>query len=192
MNFLAHFHLSGSDRELAIGNFLGDFLRQNKVVDLPIRIQEGFTLHQFIDQFTDAHPIVAQSKERARPAVHKYSPVLIDIYYDYFLANHWSDYNELSLRESTLNYYSWIDHYAELLPARATRFFEYVKHYDIFYAYQTHEGLNETLQGMSRRATFTSNLEQGLAHLLENEAAYEAEFNLFYPELVDAVRSQIN
>jgi len=192
LNFLAHFHLSGADRELAIGNFLGDFLRQNQVVELPTRIQQGFELHRFIDQFTDVHPIVARSKERARPTVHKYAPVLVDIYYDYFLANQWSNYSELSLREATQHYYNWIEHYMELLPSRALRFFGYVKQYDIFYAYQTHEGLHRTLSGMSRRASFVSNLEQGLEHLLAHEAAYEADFNVFYPELVAAVTQYIH
>lgn len=191
MNFLAHFHLSQNNPELAIGNFLGDFARFHEIDHLSKDIVKGWHLHRFIDEFTDTHSAVHKSKELARPVVRKYAPVLIDIYYDYFLANHWHSFSNITLREATNEYYQWMKNSIDILPKQAKRFYQYAIQYDIFYAYKSYTGIEKVLQGMSNRASFQSNLNAGVLHLKSNRKEYETDFLRFYPELEKAANNFI-
>jgi acyl carrier protein phosphodiesterase len=57
MNYLAHVYLSGSNKELAIGNFIADHVKGKAYLEYPEIIQNGILLHRKIDYFTDQHPI---------------------------------------------------------------------------------------------------------------------------------------
>ncbi|MGB5646129.1 MAG: ACP phosphodiesterase, partial [Muriicola sp.] len=94
MNFLAHIFLSFGDKEISIGNFIADSIRGNKYTHLPATIQKGIILHREIDTFTDAHPIHKKSSKRLHPTQGHYSGVVIDVFYDHFLAKNWAQYSE--------------------------------------------------------------------------------------------------
>jgi acyl carrier protein phosphodiesterase len=102
MNHLAHFVLSGGDADLAIGNFVADFITNRQLPDFSAGVQRGIWLHREIDAFTDSHPIVKQSTKRLHPFHHKYSPVIVDVYYDYLLAKNWDSFFELKIMNSKL------------------------------------------------------------------------------------------
>src|SRR5438477_11389856 len=99
MNFLAHIYLSGSDEQIMIGNFIADFVKGNKKNEYPSRIKKGIELHRLIDDFTDHHAITLRSKERIRQRQGKYAAVVIDIFYDHFLAKNFSEYHPQPLKE---------------------------------------------------------------------------------------------
>jgi len=80
-----------------------------------------------------------------------------------------------------------MEKYFNSFPTRAKRFYQYALQNDIFFQYQTLEGMELVLHGMSHRASFESNLDSGVNHLKEHLEAYENEFLAFYPELVKAV-----
>ncbi|MDA3946814.1 MAG: hypothetical protein PF439_09065 [Helicobacteraceae bacterium] len=71
-----------------IGNLLPDFTKQISEEEYSAEIMQGVRLHRFIDTYTDAHPIVQQSKERISSQRRRFAPILIDIFYDHFLAIH--------------------------------------------------------------------------------------------------------
>jgi acyl carrier protein phosphodiesterase len=102
MNHLAHFVLSGGDADSAIGNFVADFITNRQLPTFSAGVQRGIWLHREIDAFTDAHPIVKQSTKRLHPFHHKYSPVIVDVYYDYLLAKNWDRFFELIIKNSKL------------------------------------------------------------------------------------------
>ena len=95
MNFLAHLYLSGNDEPLMVGNFIADHIRGYDWKAFPQQIQNGILLHRFIDEYTDNHPIVEQSKALMRNTFHKYTPVISDIYFDHFFCsiNGWAHTN---------------------------------------------------------------------------------------------------
>ena len=65
MNFLAHLLLGSQSPEQALGSMLGDFVKGPvHRLELPKPVREGIVLHRRIDSFTDAHPLVLQSKAR--------------------------------------------------------------------------------------------------------------------------------
>jgi len=58
-------------------------LKGNKYLDYPELIQKGILLHRDIDNFTDNNSLHKLAK---RNISKKYSGIIIDIFYDHFLA----------------------------------------------------------------------------------------------------------
>ena len=105
MNYLAHQFLSGTNKEIRVGNFLGDFMKGKDLEDFSGNILLGIELHRIIDEFTDTHEAVHRSKKILHSKQGKYASVLLDIYYDYFLAKNWSKYSEQPLKEFATSVY---------------------------------------------------------------------------------------
>lgn len=191
MNFLSHLYLSGESEGLIIGNFIADSIKGSAFNTFPEEIQKGIILHRKIDTFTDAHPIVEISKDRLRPKYKKYASVIVDIYYDHYLAINWNTYSETSLKDYTQNVYSLIEKHKHTFPIKSQLFTKYMLQYDILSAYAHLEGIEKVLNGMSRRASFVSNMEHSIHDLKEHYPLFENEFKEFFPELQKFVNTQI-
>src|SRR5436189_5327232 len=89
-----------------IGNFIADFVKGKKKDEYPGKIKQGIELHRAIDDFTDHHEITGRSKDRLRTKYGKYSGVIVDLYYDHFLAANFSDYHASSLQDFSRYTYS--------------------------------------------------------------------------------------
>ncbi len=100
MNFLAHLYLSPDNTEIIIGNFIADHIVGNKFQQYSDAIQKGIMLHREIDTYTDAHAIVRRSKRRLNERYRHYNGVIIDIFYDHFLAVNWNTYSNIPLNIS--------------------------------------------------------------------------------------------
>ena len=191
MNFLSHLYLSGNSEGLIVGNFIADAVKGSAFNNFPEEIQKGILLHRKIDTFTDAHPIVELSKQRLRNKYKKYSSVIVDIYYDHFLAVNWHKYSSENFDLYIQNIYTLINKNKEYLPPKSAMFTRYMLEHNILSAYAKLEGIELVLQGMSRRATFESNMEKSIDDLKEYYTLFENEFKLFFPELQQFVNSQI-
>ena len=191
MNFLSHLYLAGASEGLIIGNFIADSVKGSAMNKFSTEVQKGIILHRKIDSFTDSHPIVEQSKQRLREKYKKYASVIIDIYYDHYLAKNWSNYSDVELRNFTQNIYTIIKNNHSILPEKSAHFTKYMLQYDILFAYSKLEGIERVLSGMARRASFQSNMEYAIHDLKENYLLFENEFKLFFPELKQYVKTEI-
>ena len=82
-------------------------IRGNDYLDYPEGIQKGIILYREIDTFSDSHPIFRQSKHRIQQKHNHYSGVIIDLYYDHFLAKNWSNYSATPLAEYVNHFMSY-------------------------------------------------------------------------------------
>jgi acyl carrier protein phosphodiesterase len=185
MNFLAHAYLSGNSEEILVGNFIADALKGNQYKHFSEDIIKGILLHRKIDEYTDSHPVVNASKQRLRPRYSKYASVIVDIYYDHFLAVNWRDYSDVSLESFAEYTYGVIDKYYDQLPEEVHHFFPYMKRSNWLVNYANDEGLTKVFLGMSKRASFVSGMENAPQDLKKDYALYEAEFRDFFPQLVE-------
>lgn len=190
MNFLSHLYLSGDSEGLLIGNFIADSVKGSTFNDFSPEVQKGILLHRKIDSFTDTHPIVEISKERLRPKYKKYASVIVDIYYDHYLAVNWENYSNISLDQYTKDVYSLIEKHKHTFPLKSQMFTKYMFEYNILSAYAHFAGIEKVLNGMSRRASFVSNMEHAIHDLKEHYPLFEHEFKSFFPELKEFVKTQ--
>lgn len=127
MNFLAHLYLSGDDPEIMVGNFIGDFVRgRNMHEQFQQNIAIGIELHREIDEFTDSHLVVMESKKRLRPKYRHYAPVIVDVFYDHFLAIHWPIWHPQSLPDFATYAYSQLEKHEAVLPERVLQMMPYM------------------------------------------------------------------
>lgn len=184
MNFLAHIYLSFGDDEITIGNFIADSIRGNKYDHLPERIQKGISLHLEIDTFTDSHAIPKISSKRLHKNYSHYSRVIVDIFYDHFLAKNWSRYSDIPLGIFVENFYDLLeDHYA-ILPVGVKRMMPYMMADNWIYNYSKMEGIAKVLNGMNRRTKNKSKMNFAILDLEEHYDDFEKEFTAFFEELI--------
>jgi acyl carrier protein phosphodiesterase len=190
MNFLSHIYLSGNSEELILGNFIADSVKGSAYKNYSTGIQKGIILHRHIDTFTDSHPVVEESKKRLRPKYRKYSGVIVDIFYDHFLAANWDNFSSEDLNTFAKKIYTLIQQNKSILPLKSLHFLSYMVNHNILYAYSNKESIARVLKGMSMRTAFESNMELAIHDLSEHYDLFEKEFHLFFPDLQKFVNSQ--
>lgn len=190
MNFLAHIYLSFDDDEITLGNFIADSIRGNKFDHLPERIQQGILLHREIDTFTDAHKIPRKSSKRLHQNYSHYSRVIVDIFYDHFLAKNWSKYSNIALDEFVERFYDLLEDNYELLPDGVKRMMPYMITDNWIYNYSKMEGIARVLNGMNRRTKNKSKMNFAIMDLEQHYTKFESEFTAFFEELITFSRQK--
>lgn len=189
MNFLAHIYLSGTDRELLIGNFIADFVKGKNKNSYPDRIREGIEHHRAIDYFTDHHSITLESKKRLYGRHHKYSGVIVDLFYDHFLAKNFSDYSSKQLTDFVKESYDIILTYHAFLPQKVIEFLPIMIERNWLLNYSTIEGIGKTLTGLGKRVAFENKMHEATIDLKQEYHNFESEFKLFFPQLINFAES---
>jgi acyl carrier protein phosphodiesterase len=185
LNYLAHLYLSGQNPSIISGNFIADAVKGNQYLKYSPEIIVGIKLHRFIDDFTDNHPIVERSKSILRPTFRKFSGIIIDIFYDHFLAKHWDKYSTTSLNCYTQEIYSMLQAHIHCFPERIQYMLPYMVKDNWLYQYKNPEGIDRALKGMAKRASFESGMENAGPALLKNYLDFEADFFEYFPILAD-------
>ncbi|APG59249.1 ACP phosphodiesterase [Christiangramia salexigens] len=191
MNFLAHIYLSGNDDLLKIGNFMADSIKGKKYQKYSPSVQNGIILHRAIDYYTDTHPIVKESTQRLFPTYGHYSGIIIDIFYDHFLAANWNKYSNIPLKTYTLDFYTLLKENYDLLPLKVQGFLPYMINDNWLYSYSHLEGIEKVLQGMNRRTGKKSDMHLAIAELKQHYEKFEDEFERFFEELVSFSKTKI-
>ncbi|RLD28000.1 MAG: DUF479 domain-containing protein [Bacteroidetes bacterium] len=183
MNFLAHIYLSGDNKAITIGNFIADGIHGKKYKKFPKNIQTGIILHRHIDTFTDTHKTFRQSTKRLHNKYSHYSGVIVDIFYDHFLAKNWNTYSDIPLDKYIEDFYATLKDNFELLPARVQKMMPYMIENNWLLSYASIDGISKVLEGMNRRTQNRSKMNLAINELEEYYEEFETEFTLFFKEL---------
>lgn len=184
MNFLAHIYLSKDHPKIMVGNFIGDFVKGKHYPDqFEPEIAKGIELHRAIDEFTDRHPVVQQSKNRLRPKYRHYAGVIVDIFYDHFLSKYWRDYHVLPLTEFAANTYATLKDYYSILPDDVKSMLPYMIKDDWLVNYGHLSGIGQALRGISRRTRYDSKMNESVHELEEFYEEFKTEFQSFFLDL---------
>lgn len=183
MNFLAHVFLSGKEKEISIGNFIADSVTGKKYLDYPDKIQQGILLHRAIDTFTDNHFMWRKSKKILVPEYNHYSGVIIDMYYDHFLAKNWKSYSKEPLTNFTNNFYTLLKDNFTILPTKIQNFLPIMIEENWFKCYETIDGLEFILSQMDKRTNGKSKMKNAIDELNEHYFLFENDFSIFFEDL---------
>lgn len=200
MNFLAHLYLADDSDDSLIGNFLGDFVK-GSIGDLreqhPPAVAEGLIRHRRVDAFTDAHPEFLALKRLVSAPRRRFAGILIDVYWDHFLARDWAEWAErVAWADSSLDAFTARVYRAFLgnldrFPEGAAPIVQRMADQDWLGSYRTLEGIGSVLDRMAahrvrRGGALTGSVEE----LSENFAAFETGFRRFFPDLMRFVREE--
>lgn len=174
--------LSGEDDQILTGNFMGDFVKGPLDDRFPRRIGQGIMLHRGIDSFANRNDSFQQSRRRLDPHYGLFRGVLVDLFYDHFLAVEWHNWSHEPFAEYLSRTRSIIEQHRNELPERlqmltATIFEELLP------SYGTVSGIGNALERMSRRVTRANPLAGGATELLRHYTDLQHDFRGFMPQV---------
>jgi acyl carrier protein phosphodiesterase len=188
MNYLAHLYLAGPEPEALLGALMGDFVKGPLGERFPPGITRALALHRRIDVFTDAHPVTAESRARVTPARRRFAGIMVDLFFDHFLARDWEQHSAEPLEAFTARVYALLDQHDAVLPERLRLIAPRMAQFDWLGSYTRIESVHAALDGISRRLKRENRLEGAGVELEANYAALETDFRAFFPDAVRFVR----
>lgn len=181
MNILFHLYLSGADEELLVGNFMGDFVKGPLDNSYPPRIRQGLLLHRKLDVFAQQDATFQSSRLRLPPVYGLYRGVLVDLFYDHFLAKEWDAWSATPFAD----YLSWarriVDQHFAILPPHLQAIVPLIFD-DLLPSYQSIAGTERALRRMSLRRRRENPLAAGGAELSRYYQELQGDVTVFTPK----------
>ncbi len=191
MNFLAHSLLSENHSDILYGNIITDLCSKKELDLYHESIQKGVILHRKIDEYTDNHKIHREALKLLYPVHKKYSPVILDILWDYFLTKNWNEFSRCDLSDFIENTYRALNnnlkHSPESLKLRLSKMISS----DFLNSCTNKNNLQKTFAYLKRRSKFDGNFINAVDTLSQNENALNELFINFFPELDQFCKKQI-
>jgi len=191
MNFLAHAYLSFDQPKVLVGNFIGDFVRGNLEEQFERDIVTGIMLHREIDSYTDNHPLVKEAQKILKPKFARYSSVITDMYFDYFLSKNWQKYSSETIEDFTKSVYKLLESEREILPNKFLKPLKFMREENWLKAYGTMVGIQRSFTGMAYRTSFDSKMELAPQFLQENHPLFESYFEHFFIDLIHFSKNKL-
>jgi acyl carrier protein phosphodiesterase len=193
VNWLAHVFLSEPNTGFQLGNLLADVVRGPQRDGMSAEFIRGAACHKAIDAFTDAHPVVKRSRARIGSEHRRFSGVLVDVFYDHYLARTWQRYSPIALEAYTAAFYSSATPHLGELPPDARAMLERIISRDLLGSYIRVDGVERALHRISMYLNSRWNkqfaLDRGVRDLRAHDDAFAADFAEFFPVLQAHVAS---
>lgn len=185
MNFLAHVWLAGEREDDRLGGLAGDFVKGVLPAGLPPGLAEGVRLHRAIDAYAETHPAFVRSRQRVSPERRRVAGVMVDLFYDHFLARDWAYWHDDSLQVYTRVLYSRLHARSDELPDGLCRILPRLAGQNWLASYREREAVELALDRMAARLSRPALLLGAGAELQSAYAGFEADFNAFLPDARD-------
>ena len=163
---------------------MGDYVKGRHYKDFPDQVRKGILIHRDIDSFTDSHPITRRNKLRVAEKYHKYAGIVIDIFYDHFLASLWDRFSDLSLGEFVSRTYDILKRNYKVLPEAVKMWFPTFLENNWMMAYQSVDGIELVLERMSANTTLPNHAEYAVEVLNEQYSYFQGDFLEFFPLII--------
>lgn len=157
-------------------------------------LRKGILLHRKIDSYTDAHPLVQQSAHRLFDHYRHYNGVIVDVFYDHFLAKNWRYYSSTHLAEYVQDFYALLEENLDRVPENIRYMYPHMSRENWLYNYRKIDGIAQILYQMNNRIKGDFEIHHSVENLRLHYAEYEAEFTKFFPQIqeyVECVKSQL-
>ncbi|WP_341646694.1 acyl carrier protein phosphodiesterase [Thauera sp. SDU_THAU2] len=191
MNYLAHAFLAGPLSSDRVGGIAGDFVR-GPLDPLPPGIGPllgaGLVLHRRIDAYADTHPAFQRSRARVSAQRRRVGGIMVDLFYDHFLAVHWTELakdlpGESELECFTANTYRLVAIHPEPLPPAFREVFARMAAQDWLASYRDPASVALALDRIGEYRLRQPNQLKGAGEeLLENYTGFEEDFMVFLPD----------
>ena len=192
MNYLAHLYFSDHTPDGLAGSLLGDFVSGRLAGNFSETIENEIRRHRQIDVFTDTHRVVKRSKARVSAKLTRYSGILIDVFYDHFLAVDFEKHAGVPLKEFTEKAYRALETHRALFPEMFRQRIPAIVETDLLGSYRNLDGIGVALRRISSRIKRENHLADGIFDLKANYRELQADFEEYFPELARFVQATRN
>jgi len=187
MNYLVHLYLSDPDPECLLGTLMGDFVKGPIDNSIPAGFRKGIRHHRQVDVFAHDNHHFRRSKKRIADSFRYFKPVLVDIYYDHFLARNWSLYSPAPLEDFASGIYLLLKEHHHNLPAGLREVAPRMIQNDWLVSYREEETIGRVFERMARRLSRPNPLAGGAAELKHHYDDLQLDFQGFLKEAKDFV-----
>lgn len=164
---------------------MGDFVKGPIPTDLPDGIASGLRLHRRIDTLAHSSAHTRRSRQRLDPKFSHGRGIIVDIFYDHFLASSWADYCAQSLEGYAEDVYRLLErHYAQL-PEEMQLVARRMIADNWLVSYRDREVVGRALRRISARLKRPLALEEGVADLQAHDSLLREDFKGFMSEAID-------
>jgi acyl carrier protein phosphodiesterase len=186
VNFLAHALLAGTDPGLRLGGVLGDFVKGPLPAGLAPRVAAGVLLHRRIDSYAEAHPVFCRSRSRVSGERRRYAGIMVDLFYDHFLAAHWGRYCDQPLADFTRDTYALLLEHGPELPPRLARILPAMQAEDWLASYRSLDAVGLALDRIaSHRLSRPNRLAGAVEELAGNYGGLGRDFAEFFADALN-------
>jgi acyl carrier protein phosphodiesterase len=186
MNFLAHLFFSESAPGFVVGSLAADFLSSDWRSSDP-DVRAGIARHQEVDRLTDAHPLHRQSRQHVRACIRHARGVVVDVFYDHFLAVYWDRFSDEPLKDFAARIHAVLLAHREICPPTMQAVMPRFIAENWLEAYRTREGIRSALVRLTRRSRGRVDFALAMDDLAVHHASLEEEFLAFFPQLRAAI-----
>lgn len=204
MNYLAHFHLAGSDEGFVLGALLGDFVKgplsssslseRLALNDLPEHTLAGIQLHRNIDAWFDRllAKTIQETLEQplATEGNRRYMPIALDLFFDYALTSRWTDHEEKSLQDFCQSVSEILSGHHHNFPKDAQRFSQRLTEHSLLTKYGDENFLWQVASRINTQLPDNNRLLQTLKEVFERRSDFIEIFENCYPQLTDFANQQ--
>jgi len=182
MNYLAHLYLSDPNPLAWSGSLMGDFVKGAVPMTFPIELSRHLRLHRYIDSFTQRSETFQHSRRCLDVDLRHGRSVLIDVFYDHFLACFWDDYSNQPLADFAQDVYRGLQScYDYLSPGLQQQLPRMIEH-DWLTAYRKPEVVQRILQRLEERINHKLPIASGFPQLELWRDELEIDFATFMQE----------
>ena len=189
MNFLAHCFLAQPTPFSLYGNLLGDFIGGASLDKLPSEVLKGLENHKLVDKFTDSHASLQPLKQLMSKDRRRFTGIISDVVFDYFLIKHWRQFNQQELHFFVNDVYDKIQQVLPMMHPRMQRSMQFMLTENGLMVNQDLIGVGKTLDRLSNRIRFENKLRGGIEEIEQHYDSFESAFLWLLPELINAVES---
>ena len=183
MNYLAHLYLSEPTEDAWLGSLLGDFVKGPLDGRYSEDVTRAIALHRKIDSYTDAHPVVLQSKSRVSAQRRRYAGIMVDMFYDHFLAKYWREFHDEPLEEFTARIYAILARRQAMLPEKLQQMAPKMAQWNWLASYAEVSSIHTALDRMGQRLKYQNRLLHSADELVEHYTGLEADFRAYLPQV---------
>lgn len=181
MNHLMHLYCAGDDGDLLLGALLGDFVKGRLDAVAP-GIRAGITLHRRIDSFAGTNSRFIAAKRIIDPSFGHFRAVLVDIYFDHFLACDWRERHGEPYDRYLKRMHALFHQRRDELPPELRRLYDPMFR-EWMPRYPGVAGIDEVLARMAARVGRENRLAEGGKELERRYRELAREYRLFMVEL---------
>ncbi len=189
MNYLIHLYLSEPTDESLLGNLMGDFVKGRLEGRYSPGLRRGIMLHRRIDSFSASCPAVRRSRQRLNPDFGHCRGIMVDVFYDHFMARNWASYHQTPLPEFAQRVYQLLEKQQPQLPAGLQQVAPRMIRRNWLVSYAEVEVIGRVLERISERLSRPNPMGGGLVELQKHYAELQADFEEFLTDAEAMVRS---
>ena len=182
MNYLAHLYLSDPTPYAWAGSLMGDFVKGAVPTTFPEELSRHLKLHRHIDSLTQRSEIFQTSRRRLDPRFRYARSILVDVFYDHFLACRWGDYSTQPLANFAQDVYAGLQSCSDLLSSGLRQQLPRMIENDWLTSYRQPEIVQRVLVRLEERLQHKIPLADGFSQLAIWRNQLEDDFVAFMVE----------